>query len=254
VRFDSLLHVTRSGAWLNGRDDASFARLKRELDRGHVTRGCLVGLAGIVDDEYVLQCANDTGGRLVPVAGVDPTAVASDSANRSMASLRERGFRGVKLHPRLNGYDPLDSKAIAVISAASEAGLIVFLDTLFRQRARSTSSAADIIDRIATTVAGAPIVLLHAGGPALLEVAEIVRLHHALVLDVSYTLLAYAGSSLDEDLRWVLGHLDQRVVVGSDMPEHTPFDAFRRVEHLMEGLRSEKIANVSYSNMMRLFP
>ena len=95
---------------------------------------------------------------------------------------------------------------------------------------------------------------MHGGGPALLEVAQIVSIHRTLVLDLSFTLLHYAGSSLDADIRWAMHRLDQRIVIGSDMPEFTPAEAFERAGQLAQGLAPEKWANMAYRNLERLFP
>jgi predicted TIM-barrel fold metal-dependent hydrolase len=147
------------------------------------------------------------------------------------------------LHPRV----------IATINAATTHRLAVFLDTLFRQPGRSTGSAADIVDRLVHRCRGARLVLLHGGGPEVLRIAEIVRLHPTLLLDVSYTLLAYRHSSVTADLRCIFERLDQRVVVGSDMPEFTPAEAFAEAQRLAAGLPPEKWLNIASQNLMRLF-
>jgi predicted TIM-barrel fold metal-dependent hydrolase len=252
-RFDALLHVTRSGAWPNGRDDAGIARLIHELDRGEVARGCLVGLPGVVDNEYVLACAAGSGGRLVPIAGLHPHELAAEPLRTQLRTLADAGFRGVKLHPRLGGYDPLDPRALDVVRAAGDQGLVVFLDTLFRQSGRATGSAPDVIDRIVTSCPDVRMVLLHGGGPQILEVAQVVKIHSHLLLDLSYTLMAFCGSSVDLDLAWILRNLDRRVVVGSDMPEYTPSDAFGRLDELMRGMPETKHANVTYENLAAVF-
>jgi predicted TIM-barrel fold metal-dependent hydrolase len=240
---------------MNGRSDASYPRLMVELDRAAVARACLVGLPGVVDNQYVLECAVASNGRLVPIAGLDPSQCPHDDAVLAeVAAIAGDGFAGIKLHPRLNGYDPLAPSCLQAIRAASKRRLIVFLDTLFRQHPHATGHAADIVDRVAHECAGAAIVLLHAGGAALLELAEVVRLHPTLVLDLSFTLMHYEGSSLDADIRWVMRRLDERIVIGSDMPEYTPADAFARAEHLAEGLPAGKRANIAYGNLARLFP
>jgi len=226
-----------------------------ELTQASVARACLVGIPGVVDNEYVLDCAKAANGRLVPIAGVDPFHRADlGCLEGDLAALAQSGFAGIKLHPRLNGYDPVDPRCLETIRAAAAQHLVVFLDTLFRQRQQVTAHAADVVDRIAHECAGATIVLLHAGGPALLELAEVVRLHQALVLDLSFTLLYYEGSSLDADLRWVMERLDRRLVIGSDMPEFTPAAAFERAERLACGLAAEKWAHVAFQNLERLFP
>jgi len=255
MRFDSLVHVTRDGRWINGRDDASLQRLMAELDRGRVTRACLVGLAGVVDNDYLLECAATHPGRLVAIAGIDPMRFADAGAlDAEMRALARAGYAGVKFHPTMHQYDPLDARSLGAIRLAGEHRFVVFVDTLFRQRAHATVHAADVVDRIAHACPDAPIVLLHGGGPALLDVAEVVRVNAHLVLDLSFTLMRYAGSSLDADLRWVLQRLDERIVIGSDMPEYTPADAFAAAERLAAGLAPEKWANIAHRNLNRLFP
>ncbi len=254
-RFDSLVHVTRDGTWLNGRDDASLRRLLAELDRAQVDRACLVGLPGVVDNPFLLECAASSEQRLVPIAGVDPRNAAGDgSVADEMRTLAQSGFLGIKLHPRLGGYDPLDARVVDVMRAAGQAGLVVFLDTLFRQRAHATPTAVDVIDRLARQCPTAIIVALHGGGAELLEVAQVVKAHPNLVLDLSYTIVAFSGSSVDLDLAWVLRQLDRRVIIGSDMPEFTPLETFARFEALTKDLPEDKRANVAYRNLAQLFP
>ena len=254
-RFDSLVHATRDGRWTTGRHDASRARLIAELDRAAVDRACVVGLPGVVDNDYVLECAAASSGRLVPVAGVDPVEAGGvDAVTTRVAALARAGFAAIKLHPRLNGFDPLDERSIGAVAAASSNGLVVFLDTLFRQRARATRNAADTIDALSHECPSAAIVLLHGGGPALLEVAEVVRARPSLVLDLSFTALYYRGSSVERDVSWVLERLDQRVVIGSDMPEYTPAEAFDHFERIAGALAPEKRANIAHDNLDRLFP
>ena len=147
-RFDSLVHATRDGRWPNGRDDAGWDRLISELDRAHITRACLVGLAGLVDNEYVLERARSTGSRLVPIAGLNPTECSSLPALAArIADIARAGFAGIKLHPRLNDYDPLDERSLYAIGAAGEQGSSCFSIRCFasgeeRLAARRTSSTA----------------------------------------------------------------------------------------------------------------
>ena len=77
------------------------------------------------------------------------------------------------------------------------------------------------------------------------------RAHATLFLDLSFTLLRYAGTSLDADIRWVMQHLDQRMVVGSDMPEFTPAQAFARARDLAGDIGAGKWPNMAHGNLDR---
>jgi predicted TIM-barrel fold metal-dependent hydrolase len=253
--FDSIVHATEDGRWLGAtRFDAGAARLFKEMDAAAVDRACLVGLAGYIENSFVASLAKKHPDRLIPIASTNPSLMHTpEQAAAAVGELRDQGFAGVKLHPRLNSYDPLDPRCLAAITAAGDNGLVVFLDTLFRQSGRRTPSAPDVIDRIANACPNARIVLLHGGGPSLFELAELVRIHERLLLDVSYTIMRYRGSSLDADLRWVFTNLDRRTVVGSDFPEHTPQEVLARVEELTDGLAETKRQNLLYQNLESLF-
>jgi predicted TIM-barrel fold metal-dependent hydrolase len=253
--FDSLVHATADGSWLGGdRYDASRERLIAEMDRAGVERACLVAIADHVDNDTVATFAREAPDRFVPVGSLNPARLRDVSAVRKpVADIAKTGFAGLKLHPRLNGYDPLDDRAVAAIRSAGEEGLVVFLDTLFRQKSVATVHPADVADQLAVRCPHTRIVLLHGGGSALLQMADVVAAHPNLVLDLSFTLLRYQGSSLDADLKYVFRMLDRRTVVGSDFPEYTPAEVLARFRELAGDIAEEKQANMLHKNLSELF-
>ncbi len=253
--FDSLTHITRDGSWLGDhRCDASLTTLLRRMDEASVRRACLVGIADYVDNEVVIEAARAHRDRLVPIAGLNPRTLPTlRRVQARVAEIAAEGFAGIKLHPRLNGYDPLDPKCIAVFEAAADHGLVILLDTLFRQRGLVTRNAPDTIDFIANACPDTRVLLLHGGGPSMMELWEIVRMHPALMIDFSFTIMRYAGSRLDDDIRYFLRTTDQLVTVGSDFPEYLPSVAIARFRELAEGIESHRLENVAYRNLERLF-
>jgi len=253
--FDSLVHVTRDGTWLGARRyDASLARLLAEMELLGSCRACLVAIADHADNETVVQCARLFPDRFVPIGSINPCAMAdSQEVEAAVADLARRGFAGLKLHARLNQYDPLDPRSLTAMDAAGRHGLVLFLCTLFRQRGRALPGAADIVDQIANRCGNTKIVLLHGGGASALDLFELVRMHAHLVLDLSFTMLRYAGSSLDLDISFLCRELDQRLTVGSDFPEYTPTEALERVLKLTAELPSEKRENILWRNLDNLF-
>lgn len=252
--FDSLAHITPDGTWLGtNRHDARQARLMQELSRCAPARACLVAIAGFIENKTVLRAAREHPDQLVPIGSFNPVACADDAEIRGQVTrLVAEGFSGLKLHPRLNGYDPLDPKVGLAIRAAGERGLIVFLDTLFRQADWGTRWAPDVVDALAAQCPSTSIIALHGGGSALLPMSEVVAAHANLVLDLSFTLFRYAGSSIDDDLRFLLRTFDRRMIVGSDFPEYLPCDTCARIEELSVGLDPVKRENVLSANLAKL--
>ena len=110
--FDSLTHVTHDGSWMGERHcDASLAALLADMRAGDVRRACLVSIAGYVDNEVILASAQAHPDLFVPIAGLNPVQLPTmRRVEAAVATIAKQGFAGIKLHPRLNGYDPLDAE------------------------------------------------------------------------------------------------------------------------------------------------
>lgn len=255
--FDSLTHVTHDGRWFGERQtDASLPTLLADMDAAGVGRACLVAIADYVDNDFTLASARAHPGRFVPIAGYNPRLAATTRRiEAAVADIQRHGFAGIKLHPRLNGYDPLDPKCIATIEAAGAQGLVIFLDTLFRRPGLATRHAPDVIDAIVAACPETKIVLLHGTGTTMLDLYEIVRCNDHLLLDLSFTIMRYRGSSrLDDDMHFLFKTTDRLVTVGSDWPEYTPAATLARFDELTQGIDAKRVYNIACGNLERLFP
>jgi predicted TIM-barrel fold metal-dependent hydrolase len=253
--FDSLTHVTPDGSWMGERSfDASLPRLLADMAEGNTTRACLVTIADHGDNDYTLACARLHPDRFVPIAGVNPRVLPTvRRVEAVVAQLAAQGFAGIKLHPRLNGYDPLDAKCVAAIEAAGQQGMVVLLDTLFRRRGLATTHAPDVIDSLAASCPDTRMLLLHATGPTMFEMYEIVRANPNLMLDFSFTIMRYIGSRLDDDMHFLFATTDQLITIGSDFPECSPATMLKRFEALSQGIEPHRIDNLRHHNLQRLF-
>ncbi len=253
--FDSLVHATLDGRW-PAKDgvDAGADRLLRDMDSAEVDKACLVAVSGLNENADVEQIARAHPDRFVPVASVNPAEWSTEEEARVVIrEAADRGFAGIKLHPRLHRYDAAAPQCLSALRVAGEAGLPAFVCTLFRRPGLAVPSAADTVDLLANAAPDTTLVLLHGGGTEALDLFELVRMHPHLRLDLSFTLLRYAGSSLDADIRFLVEHLDQRLVVGSDYPDYSPSQAFSRFFALTADLPPDKVQRVAYDNMQALF-
>lgn len=248
---DALTHVTPDGRWFSTAHDASVDRLRRELDACDVEAAVVVALAGYIPNDFVLDISLHDS-RLVPGCSIDPRRYDAASFR---AEFQGSPFRVLKLHPRLNAYDPLDPACLAILEelASWPDPMPVWLCSLFHTpgvalRKPPVETACELADRFPAL----QFVFLHAAGPSALSLAAALRPRLNAYVDLSHTLVTYAGSSVDLDLRWIAEHFDQRTLFGSDFPEHaiaTAFDAFRA---RMCGLAEEKSANLLGRTAARL--
>ena len=256
---DSLTHVTPDGRWFSTSCDASETRLLREMDKAGVDKAVVVALAGYIDSDFVARMCARYPDRLIPGASINPVAYPTpeQAAIETRALLSDGRFAVLKLHPRLNGYDPLDARCLATLEEISSFArpLPIWLDTLFRHKGGLLSkSPVDTIQELAWRFSRLQFVLLHAGGSLLLQIAELVREYPNLTIDLSLTLLYYEHSSLEQDVAFVLGKRDRRTIVGSDFPEFTPSEYVNAVRRITSsaGLPEEKATRVLGANLHAL--
>jgi hypothetical protein len=88
----------------------------------------------------------------------------------------------------------------------------------------------------------------------MLDMYEIVRANDNLILDFSFTIMRYRGSSrLDADMNYLFRTTDQLISIGSDFPEYTPAQMMQRFAELAVGVEPHRIDNITHRNLERLF-
>ena len=256
--FDSLVHATADGRWFGSRHDASLARLLAEMDAAGVSQAVLVALAGHIPNAFVMQAAAAHPARLIAGLSLDPSRCKTpqDAARLATQTFSDFPQAVLKLHPRLNHYDPLDERHLALLEALANLPQppLIWLDTLFHSpRVILKKAPLEAIHELLVRFPALHFVLLHGAGPALLALSEIVREHENALIDLSLFLPRYAKSSLMLDLRELLWRFDRRLVFGSDFPEHTATEALAILLAIDSDLPAQKRNNILHDNLARLF-
>lgn len=255
--FDSLTHVTPDGRWFGTKLDASEAELLRQLDATGTEHAMVVALADHIENRFVLRVCQHHPERLLPCASFNPSAHGNpDEVRRKLREeLKDSPYKALKLHPRLNRYDPLDPRCLAILEEISDwkSPVPIWLDTLFYyQGGQLTKPPVDTIHHLVGRFPAVPFILLHGGGSQILQVAEAVRDCPNAFLDLSFTLHRYRASSIEADLRYLVDTFDRRLVFGSDFPEVSVSTALQDFQELADGLPSEKCARVLGGNLNRI--
>jgi predicted TIM-barrel fold metal-dependent hydrolase len=256
VIIDANVHATCDGRWFDTGVTASLERLLATMTASGVDRAVLTGLPRATSTADVLTICRAAGGRLIPVGTFNPTEYGSAAEVRRAArvQLAGHGLTGVKLHPRLDRYDLLDDRVIALldeIASWEEENLGVWVCTLLhvpgmRVRHGPVETLCEIVGRHPELT----FVLLHGGGPDLLALATAVRPARNALLDISWTVTSLAQSSVMLDLRHLLATFGERLVFGSDFPEQDMGAARAQVESLADPATA---ALVLGENLVRMF-
>lgn len=252
--FNSLSHPTLTGKWF-GRDlDASFETLIRAMREGGFSRACAVGLAeqeGYDHETFAARCRPLP--ELVPIAGVAPKFAADIDCE--LDKVRDLGFRGIKLHPRLSRFEYDDPRLVDTFKSAAKRGLPVFLCTYFHTPiARYPDS--DPLYAVVRALKASPltrIVLVHGGTVELMRWMQFARHTPSILLDISTTIMRYRGSSLDADLAWLFHGFQNRTCIGVDHPEfgHTAVrDRFQELADRATTEAAQKIGGLNLAQFL----
>jgi predicted TIM-barrel fold metal-dependent hydrolase len=248
--FDSLVHPTLTGKWRESDYVSTFEALARQMNEQEVTGACAVGLAGVegYDHTAFIQACRKYPA-LWPVAGFDISR--RESFSSEMTLIRDLGFGGIKIHPRFSHWTP-DSKDLAqAFSLASKAGLIVFFCTYFRAP-DGPPVGVDPYPVLLAALQAAPktkVVLVHGGVGDLKKYATLAANSDRLLLDLSFTMCKYPGTSLDGEMMSVIKNLGRKICVGSDFPEFSLAALRERFFQLAQDLPEADQIDIGQNNI-----
>jgi predicted TIM-barrel fold metal-dependent hydrolase len=249
--FDALAHPTLSGRWLASGRDARFDTLADALGGAGYLGAAAVGICGVedyADETFIQHCRRHP--TLVPVAGFNPAHTGSIAGE--MQRLRALGYTAIKVHPRFTGMELAGPKLGQTLASAAEHDLLVFFCT-YQHCGIERYPVEDPFFSLVRALKAAPkarVVLVHGGDVELLRYAELVRFNANLILDLSLTIMKYAGSSLDADLSFLFQKFDRRICIGSDHPEYGHQELRARFEDLASGIARAKAENIAFRNIV----
>jgi predicted TIM-barrel fold metal-dependent hydrolase len=255
--FDSLLHPTLDGGWIGEREPltASIDSLLLEMAQNNISKGLAVGLGGIggYNEIKFIDFIKSNSDNLIPIAFFDVNSANSIIEIKSKLSfLRKIGYKGIKLHPRIGGFN-LDHPLLpSVIKEANDLQLAVLLCTYFYSSAPfSHLNNFTMLSSLMEKISSEKIILMHGGGVRLMEYSELVRNFPHTLLDLSFTILKYAGSSIDFDLEYLFTKFDRRICIGSDSPEFKLHDLRMRFNKLSKNCTDLQAHNIAFQNLER---
>lgn len=169
------------------------------------------------------------------------------------------GFRGVKLHPRLQNYRPDDPACVAVAQRAGELGIPVLLDCF---PDGDWQMAGLNILQYATLAKQAPntaVIVAHAGGHYCLDLLMLAKRIKNLWFDISYSLLYYRSPVVEMIFYAIESMRYERVLFGTDYPDRQLAVSVRQSLDLMDkfgvfGEAREKLLWKNASELLKLKP
>jgi predicted TIM-barrel fold metal-dependent hydrolase len=183
---------------------------------------------------------------LFPLKDLDSVADVSSSLKK----IKLLGYKGIKLHARISGFSLDNPVLVSAIKEANNLNLAVLLCTYFYDKSVYTkNNSIESLSELLYNLDGSRLILMHGGSVRLMETIEIVRAFNNALLDLSFTICKYEGSSLDADIQFAFSHFDKRICIGSDYPEFSLTKFRKRFDLFSKKLSIEKSENIAFKNL-----
>jgi len=254
--FDSLTHPTLNGDWLPGSpvQNNTVESLLHNMGKSDVQWAFAINMGKnrVEQTADYINCLKKNSPQLFPVGYLEPDIHLDDIENY-VTRLKRLGYVGIKIHPRLARLRYEDEIVNKAVEYAQKNKMIIFICTYYVDRSPlSPFNHLGALHSLLCRWPNAYIILLHGGGSQLLQLTEISQNFPNVLVDLSFTLCRYEGSSVDLDIEYLFKRYDKRICIGSDSPEYSQEQLRERFEYFAKKTTREKATNIAHSNLVCL--
>ncbi len=180
-----------------------------------------------------------------PVSGRQPSDLAEASA---------MGFRGLKLHPRLQRYRPDDPRCIELVQQAGALGWPTVLDCFPDGEWLLAGLDVRQYAILAREAPASRVIVAHAAGHHCLDLLMLAKRVPNLWFDLSYSWLYYEPGVIADIAYCIRSMRGERVLFGTDYPDRgLPESIQRSLERLAEhGVDADLQRKILWQNAYRL--
>lgn len=232
--FDSITHPTINNTWLNPRfsEYSNIKLLLGDMEKFCINRAFAVGLNGV--GGYGLQEYIEF---LKPYKNLIPIAFCDiDYDYNKLQEIKNMGYKGIKIHPRIAKIEPDDDRIFEIIKNANQLGLIVLY-----------CGFLGVTNKFIENVGDERLIFLHTGGKDLKETFEKLKDKKNVLLDLSYTFNKY--DELNDFIVHLFQNYSGRICIGSDHPEVKLEELRDKFELLSKDIERNKKEKIAHGNL-----
>lgn len=247
--FDSLCHIDPN---IRGQDlEKKIQALKGNLVANGFTGATLLRMdseRSSLDRRFVQYCQKY---KFIPAALVSPKKPLK-KLRSEIKDLSALGYRIIKLHCRHDDFTLEHKNLPQLFRFAKENNLPIGLCTYVWSSNNffGTERFLTHLSRLLEGNEDTKVILYHGGNIDLLKFAEFTRPRSNLLLDLSFTILKYEGSSIDLDIKFLFEKFDKRICVGSDFPDFRHDELMKRMKQLCQGVETKKVVRITSDNFL----
>ena len=166
---------------------------------------------------------------IISFAGIHPLC---ENINKSLDYIKERGFKGIKLHPDYQETDITDENYIKILAGCKKRNLVAVIHAGIDPASPEhihcpPDKAADVVRYL--TDEKPFIVLAHLGGVENIETVERLLVGSEVFFDLSFILEEIDQTRLTEVIR---AHRADRILFGTDSPWRDQKEYIKKIKSL----------------------
>jgi predicted TIM-barrel fold metal-dependent hydrolase len=205
----------------------------------------------IFDNEKTLADRNKFLNNCKIFNNLIPVALLRNVKNikKEINNIIKHNYKFIKIHPRILKKDFSHKKFYTrVFREIKNTKLNILWCTFdgWEQKA-SEINQLDFLSKLVNIIPKNKIILMHGGGPNLLKFYEKFRFLENVYLDLSYTLMLYRNTSVENDMIFLLKNFDKRILTGSDYPT---FEIAQYIKVLKKLINKSKINRIKKNNIL----
>ena len=191
--------------------------------------------------------------QITPFVAADPWVLSFEQLARHLEECRDRGARGIKLHPIDQRFRVSDPWMVRFGRLCAELDLTI-LSHSGTSRGELAFAEPAAFEAVASAVPALRLVVAHLGGGSWRQTLALAERYPHVVFDLSEIVMWTGAPSAPTDgelVRLIRGIGVDRVLLGSDWPWYDPGDVIKEVRAL-PGLTDGELAAILGENAARI--
>jgi len=189
---------------------------------------------------------------LVPIASLK----GKKDLRLQLEKIKKIGFKFLKIHPRFLNLPITENWKFYdnIFKLNEKYKLKILLCTLNSwEKEPNDLDLVHFIFKISKKFKNQKIILMHGGGSEILKYYEIFRFSENIFLDISYSMMHYQKTSLEENFKFLMKKFDKRLILGSDFPCFNFNNFNKAIQKYSINITDEKKKNFMFQNLESLY-
>lgn len=165
--------------------------------------------------------------------GINPL---ESAAKKEIGKMKEAGASGIKLHPRLHGYNIECAECVSILQYAGKLNMPAIICGFPDGINIMLENTPEAFGRVAQKCPKSKIMMAHAGGHKILDAMMVMKRCPNLYLDISFSLLYYRGSNILNDIAYAIRSCKgKRFLWGTDYPDRPYEETVLESRKILDG-------------------